>query len=75
LNAVAVTHAHQDHIGGLTAILENFTIGRVWLGNDNASPALKKLKIVAANRHVPIEHELRGHSFLWDGVQVDFLWP
>ena len=25
--------------------------------------------------HVPIEHELRGQHFLWDGVQVDFLWP
>lgn len=25
--------------------------------------------------HVPIERELRGQHFLWDGVQVDFLWP
>ncbi len=75
LNAVAVTHAHQDHIGGLTAILQNFRVGRVWIGNDNASPALSQFRTAALERHVPVEHELRGQSFLWDGVQIDFLWP
>ena len=24
---------------------------------------------------MPIEHELRGQHFVWDAVQVDFLWP
>jgi competence protein ComEC len=75
LNAVAVTHAHQDHIGGLTAILQNFKVERVWLGNENASPALAHFESLAAQLHVPVEHEVRGQSFLWDGVQVDFLWP
>ena len=27
LDVLALTHAHQDHIGGLTAILENFRVG------------------------------------------------
>jgi competence protein ComEC len=30
---------------------------------------------VAGRLHVPIEHESRGQSFVWDGVTVDFLWP
>lgn len=75
LDAVALTHANQDHIGGLTAVLQNFKVGELWLGPETAAPAFVRLKEEAALLHVPIEHELRAQHFLWDGVQVDFLWP
>jgi len=33
LDVVALTHAHQDHAGGLLAILENFQVGKSsWIG-------------------------------------------
>ena len=75
IDAVALTHAHQDHIGGLKAVLENFQVGQLWIGRETETPALGQLEQTAERRHVPIEHEIRGQSFLWDGVQVDFLWP
>lgn len=75
LDVVALTHAHQDHLGGLTAILENFRVGALWIGRDVSSPAMAKLEELAGARGVPVEHELRGKSFLWDGVEGDFLWP
>jgi hypothetical protein len=59
LDAVAATHVHQDHIGGLTAILQNFHVGRVWLGRETAAPGLTRFEEVVERMHVPIEHELR----------------
>jgi len=75
LDAVALTHAHQDHIAGLTAVLQNFHVARLWLGRETTAPAFRHLKQVANYQHVPIQQEQRGQSFTWDGVQVDFLWP
>lgn len=75
LDAAALTHAHQDHIGGLPAILQNFRVGQLWIGRETATPALARLKEVAARLHVPIKHEIRGQRFMWDGVEVEFFWP
>jgi competence protein ComEC len=75
LDVVALTHAHQDHLGGLTAILENFRVARLWIGREVSSQALARLEELARQRNIPIEHELRGKSFHWDGVDGDFLWP
>lgn len=75
LDVVALTHAHQDHLGGLTAILENFRVGTLWIGREVSSPVLVKLEEIARARRTPIEHELRGKSFSWDGVDGAFLWP
>lgn len=75
LDVVALTHAHQDHLGGLTAILENFHVGKLWIGREVSSSGLAHLEQLARVRRIPIEHELRGKSFDWDGVQGEFLWP
>src|SRR6266481_1991820 len=75
LDVVALTHAHQDHLGGLIAILENFRVGRLWIGREVSIPALARLEELARARKIPIEHELRGKTFHWDGVEGNFLWP
>src|SRR5712664_82401 len=75
LDVVALTHAHQDHLGGLTAILENFRVGRLWIGREVSSPALGRLEELARERKIPIEHELRGKFFSWDNVEGKFFWP
>ena len=75
LDVVALTHAHQDHLDGLFAILENFRVERLWIGREVSPPALATLEELARDQKIPIEHELRGQSFRWDGIDGEFLWP
>ena len=42
LDAVAITHAHADHMGGAAAILANFRPRELWLG-DPSDPEMKAL--------------------------------
>jgi competence protein ComEC len=75
LDVVALTHAHQDHIGGLTAILQNFRVGALWIGREVDSAALANLERLARDKKVLVVHEIRGSAFSWDGVETQFLWP
>lgn len=75
LDVVALTHAHQDHIGGLEAIVENFHVGTLWIGREVSSAALSNLENLARQKKVPVVHELRGNAFSWDGVETRVLWP
>jgi len=75
LDAVALTHAHQDHLGGLTAILQNFHVRELWIGQEVSSPAMATLELQARSKGISVVHEVRGHNFSWDGVQGKFMWP
>jgi competence protein ComEC len=75
IDVVALTHAHQDHLGGLTAVLENFKVRELWIGREVDSLALARLESVAKQRGTQIKHEIRGQIFNWDGVEGEFLWP
>ena len=75
LDVVALAHAHQDRLAGLTATLENFRVAQLWIGREVSVPALVRLEELARERKIAIEHELRGKSFRWDSVDGEFLWP
>jgi competence protein ComEC len=75
IDVVALTHAHQDHLGGLNAILENFRVGRLWIGREVHNAAFAKLEALARAKNIPIEYETRGKSFGLDGAEGEFLWP
>ncbi len=75
LDIVALTHAHQDHIGGLRAILENFLVGTLWIGREVKSQALANLEKLAREENIPIVHEMHGMPFSWGGVETEVLWP
>lgn len=75
LDVVALTHAHQDHIGGLAAVFDNFHVEKLWIGREVLSPALANLEQLCRWKRIPIVHEQRGGSFLWGGIETEVLWP
>jgi competence protein ComEC len=75
IDVVALTHAHEDHIGGLTAVLSNFKVGQLWIGRDVRTREFLALIDLARARGIPIVHQIRGATFDWDGVTGRVLWP
>ena len=75
IDVILLTHAHQDHIGGLMAVFENFHVGALWIGRAVSSATLSNLEELCREQKIPILHEQRGNSFPWGGVETQFLWP
>jgi competence protein ComEC len=59
----------------LTAILQNFRVGTLWIGREVDSAALANLEKLAREKNVSIVREIRGNALSWDGVEAQFLWP
>jgi competence protein ComEC len=75
LDAVMLTHAHHDHLDGLHAVLDNFSVGELWVGRDIEIPAYENLLAQGRAKGVTVVHRMRGDSFQWGGVHGQFLWP
>jgi competence protein ComEC len=75
LDAVALTHAHADHIGGLAAVLRNFRPRELWLGTNPTTPALAALLDEAARQNIKVVHYAAGDRFDFGGAQVEVLAP
>src|SRR6185437_15212664 len=75
LDAVALTHAHEDHIGGMPAVFANFRPRQLWLGPEPDVPVYENLLHSAATAGTQVRRFVAGDRFTFDGVSIRVLSP
>ena len=75
LDAVALTHAHSDHMGGMVSVLSNFHPRALWVGSNPGIPAYEALLDEAHRLGIPVESLAAGDHFAFGGALVQVLAP
>src|SRR3984885_480605 len=75
LDAIALSHAHSDHMGGMPSLLRNFRPRVLWVGTNPEIPAYQALLAEARRLNIPVEAMAAGSRFAFGGTQVDVLAP
>lgn len=75
LDVVALTHAHDDHAGGLPAVIENFHPGELWTGAIAPSAAWSAVRAQARTDHVRIVRFSSGRRFVFGGALIEVISP
>ena len=70
------THSHSDHIGGMSRVLSNFPVGKVWdSGFIHGSPYQKNFYSAIQKKNIPFGRPKRGHSENMGKVLIEVLAP
>jgi competence protein ComEC len=75
LHAVAVTHAHSDHIGGISAVLRNFRPKELWVGLEPPSAMLDNVLATAQSLGIKVVRRWEGEEFDFGGAHAQVLYP
>jgi len=75
LDVVVMTHAHEDHMGGMAAVLRNFHPRELWTGATQDSPEWRSVRDSANRLHIPIRQMQRGPPFAFGGTTIQVLAP
>jgi len=75
LDIVAMTHSHEDHMGGMSAVLRNFRPRELWTGATQDSPEWRTVRDTAERLHITIRPMQRGAPFAFGGTTLQVLAP
>ena len=70
------THPHADHIGGMTAVLDNFEVGEIWdSGYIHGSATQKNYYKQIKKKKIPFRIVKRGYRAKLGGAELEVLAP
>ncbi len=75
LDAVALTHAHSDHMGGMFAVLRNFHPRELWVGNNPPTHEYLAMLTEAAHLGIAVRSFHAEDRFTYGGMDVRVLAP
>jgi competence protein ComEC len=75
VDVVALSHAHEDHIGGLPALVRDFHPKEIWTGATPDDPLWHKLQQAASENRVRISALRAPGRFDFGGAQIEILAP
>jgi competence protein ComEC len=76
LDAIVLTHPHDDHVAGLVAIVERYRIGRAFESGWPAdTPAYRSWKSALAAKGLLAERLSTGQALRLDDATLQVLWP
>jgi competence protein ComEC len=75
MDVLALSHAHQDHLEGLRAVMENFDVGELWVSREIRSAGFARLLEAARAHGISVKYPTRGETFTLGGVRGLVLWP
>ena len=75
IDILVLSHAHEDHLGGLGAIVKNFKVGEFWHGENPLTSEYAMLldEIYAAG--IPAREFAAGDLLSKGGATIQILWP
>jgi competence protein ComEC len=75
IDIVVLSHPHEDHLGGLFAVVRNFPIGEFWHAANSATPAYSGLLERVRQKGVAERTLAAGDKLERGGAIVRALWP